>query len=133
MIVSAGLRIPLAELTIRTSRSSGPGGQHANKTETKVEAVFAPHASGALSEWQRRRLLEKLGPSISVVSQDARSQLRNREIALLRLGDRIESALARPRRRVATRPTKSARAQRLQSKRARADTKAMRRKPGIDD
>lgn len=133
LLICEQLSIPLAEIEIRTSRSSGPGGQHANKTESRVEASFLPHASTALSEAQRRRILEKLGPVVNSISQDARSQLRNREIALLRLGDRIDGALRVRRRRVATKPTKSARAERVRTKRERGETKAMRRKPKIDE
>lgn len=132
LVVSDQLSIPISEIEIRTSRSSGPGGQHANKTESRVEVSFSPHSSGTLSEGQRRRIIEKLGPSVTAVSQDARSQLRNREIALLRLATRVEEALHVGRRRVATRPTKSARAERVRSKRARGEVKSNRRPPGID-
>src|SRR5579863_6841496 len=98
------VEIPLDEIELRTSRSSGPGGQHANVTASRVEAVFDVEASGALSDEQRTRLLERLGPRVSAVAQDARSQLRNRELALERLSAKLEAGLrvARPRRK--TRP-----------------------------
>lgn len=133
LVVGRGLRIPLREITLRTSRSSGPGGQHANKTESRVEAGFDVRRSAVLGAGQRNRLLTTLGPQVSAVAQDARSQARNRELALLRLGERLERALAAPRRRVATRPTRSADRRRLQAKRARAEKKARRRRPSADD
>src|SRR5580658_5729212 len=91
--VSARLTIPLAEIELRTSRSSGPGGQHANVTASRVEAVFDVLSSSSLSDSQRARLLERVGPRVSAVAQDARSQLRNRELALERLRAKLEAAL----------------------------------------
>ncbi len=93
---SRDLAIPLAEITLRASRSSGPGGQHANVTASRVEAIFDVLASSSLSEAQRERLLARAGPRVAAVAQDARSQARNRQLALERLGERLRNALARP-------------------------------------
>ena len=97
--------IPLREVTIRASRSAGPGGQHANKTSSRVEAVFDVDASASLTDDQKRRITARLGPRVVAVAQDARSQSRNRELALERLAQRLSSALAVRRTRHATRPT----------------------------
>jgi ribosome-associated protein len=127
--VGRGLAIPLAEITLRTSRSSGPGGQHANVTASRVEASFDVLASSALSEAQRERVLARAGARLVAVAQDARSQTRNRELALARLGERLERALAVPRKRRATRPTAASRERRLQAKRRDATRKRERRPP----
>src|SRR5512144_2697492 len=105
--VDERLSIPLAEVELRASRSSGPGGQHANVTASRVEAVFDVEASAALGEAQRARLLERIGPLVTAVSQDARGQARNRELALQRLAEKIAGGLAEPRRRRPTRPTRA--------------------------
>jgi ribosome-associated protein len=123
------LTIPLAEVTVRASRSSGPGGQHANVTASRVEASFDVLASSTLSETQRERLLARIGPRVVAISQDARSQTRNRELALTRLEERLAKALARPRRRRPTRPTAASRERRLQSKRRATERKRERRPP----
>ena len=102
-----GLTIPLGEIEMRTSRSSGPGGQHANVTASRVEAVFDVEASTSLDEPQRTRLFERAGRTVVAVAQDARSQARNRELALERLAEKLGAALATPRRRRPTRPTQS--------------------------
>src|SRR6266480_7124528 len=99
MPVARGVAIPLAEVTLRASRSSGPGGQHANVTASRVEAVFDVAASRSLSERQRERLLARAGPRVVAIAQDARSQARNRELALERLAARLREALAVPRAR----------------------------------
>jgi ribosome-associated protein len=127
------LEIPLEEIELRTSRSSGPGGQHANVTASRVEAVFDVNASQALADAQRARLLERLGPRVTAVAQDARSQLRNRELALERLAAKLEDGLrvSPPRRK--TRPSTAAREDRLRSKRATAQRKSGRRRPQSDD
>jgi len=130
--VNAQLTIPLSELTLRTSRSSGPGGQHANVTASRVEASFDVRASRALSEEQRGRLLERAGPRVVAVAQDERSQARNRELALERLALRLEQALAVPRSRRATRPSVAARERRLAEKRRAGQRKAQRRPPSDD-
>ena len=119
--------MPLAEIELRTSRSSGPGGQHAQKSESRVEAVFDVEASQALSPAQKRRVLGKAGPTIRAVAQDERSQLRNRELALERLTERLREALRVERRRVATKPSRAAVERRLDEKRRRGRTKRLRR------
>ncbi|HME01571.1 MAG TPA: alternative ribosome rescue aminoacyl-tRNA hydrolase ArfB [Solirubrobacteraceae bacterium] len=127
--VTATLTIPLAEITLRRSRSSGPGGQHANVTASRVEASFDVLASPSLSEAQRRRALARVGPRIVTVSQDERSQTRNRELALARLRERLAEAVATPKRRRPTRPTAASRERRLQAKRRDAERKRERRPP----
>jgi ribosome-associated protein len=127
--VGRELAIPLAEIVLRTSRSSGPGGQHANVTASRVEASFDVSASAALREAQRERLLARAGPRVTAVAQDARSQTRNRELALARLSERLERALAVPRKRRATRPTAASRERRLKAKRRDATRKRERRPP----
>jgi ribosome-associated protein len=125
--VRAGLAIPLAEIELRTSRSSGPGGQHANVTASRVEAVFDVAASGALSEAQKERITARLGPRVSASAQDTRSQARNRELALQRLAARLAHALEVRRPRTATRPTKASKRRRLEGKRRRGEIKRGRR------
>jgi ribosome-associated protein len=112
------------------SRSSGPGGQHAQKSSTRVEAVFDVEASEALTDAQKRRVVARVGPVLRAVAQDERSQLRNRELAVERLVAKLRAALAVPRRRVRTTPTAAARERRLEGKRRRATTKRLRRPPG---
>lgn len=131
--IDEGLAIPLAEIELRTSRSSGPGGQHANVTASRVEAVFDVVASATLSEAQRQRLLERAGPVLTAVAQDARGQARNRELALQRLAERIAAALRVPRRRRPTRPTAASRQRRLEGKRRTGERKRGRRRPGPED
>jgi len=133
MPVARGVAVPLAEVELRTSRSSGPGGQHANVTASRVEAVFDVAASGALTEEQKRRVIGRVGPRLTAVAQDARSQSRNRELALERLRSRLAAALAVPRRRRPTKPTKASRRARMEAKRARAQRKRERRPPGPED
>jgi ribosome-associated protein len=124
------LAIPLSEIELRTSRSSGPGGQHANVTASRVEAVFDVETSASLSEVQRRRLFDRVGPVVTAVAQDARGQARNRELALQRLAERIAAGLKVPRRRRATRPTGASRRRRLEQKRRTGERKRGRRRPG---
>jgi ribosome-associated protein len=133
MPVARGVAVPLAEIELRTSRSSGPGGQHANVTASRVEAVFDVAASGALSEEQKRRVIARVGPRLTAVAQDARSQARNRELALERLRSRLATALAVPRPRRPTKPTKASRRARMEAKRRRAQRKRDRRRPGPED
>ena len=121
--------LPLAEIELRFSRSSGPGGQHANTAETRVEAILDVEASSALTETQKRRVVAKAGSTLRAVAQDERSQLRNRELAVERLADQLREALKVPRRRVATKPTKASREKRLESKKRRSTTKRLRRRP----
>jgi ribosome-associated protein len=132
MPVSAEVAVPLSEVELRTSRSSGPGGQHANVTASRVEAVFEIAASATLTEDQKRRLAARHGARVTAVAQDARSQARNRELALERLRDRLAAGLAVPRKRRPTRPGKAAKERRLQTKRHRAERKRARRPPPID-
>ena len=127
--VNDRLALPLGEVTVRASRSSGPGGQHANVTASRVEASFDVLASATLSDAQRKRLLARLGPRPTAVAQDARSQARNRELALARLAERLAKALVVPKRRRATRPTAAARERRLAEKRREAQRKRERRRP----
>ena len=115
------------EIELRVSRSSGPGGQHANTAETRVEAVFDVEASSALTDAQKRRVVERAGPVIRAVAQDERSQLRNRELALERLAERLRDALRVRRRRVPTSPSPAATERRLEEKRRRSRTKRLRR------
>jgi len=130
--VTRSVVLPLSEVTFRYSRSSGPGGQHAQKTETRVEAVFDVEASEALTDVQKRRVIARTGPVLRAVAQDERSRLRNRELALERLVEQLRRALRVERRRVATRPTKASRARRLEQKRRRSQTKRLRRPPPDD-
>ena len=127
--VRPGLALPLSEIELRTSRSSGPGGQHANVTASRVEAVFDVAASTALSESQKRRLVARLGPTVRAVAQDERSQWRNREVALERLAEMLRAGLRIERKRRATRPTAQSRERRLEEKRLRGATKRLRRPP----
>jgi ribosome-associated protein len=129
IVVSPRLTIPLGEVEVRTSRSSGPGGQHAQKTETRVEAVFDVEASATLSAAQKRRLRDRAGPVIRAVAQDARSQARNRELALERLAGAIRAGLRVERRRRPTTPTPASRERRLTEKQRRGATKRLRRPP----
>ena len=107
--IGHGAAVPLSEIELRTSRSSGPGGQHANVTASRVEAVFDVAASGALSEEQKRRITARCGPVVRATAQDTRSQSRNRELALERLRSRLASALTVQRPRRATKPTRASR------------------------
>lgn len=124
--VTRSVAVPVAEIELRTSRSSGPGGQHAQKSETRVEAVFDVEASTALSPAQKRRVLAKAGPVLRAVAQDERSQLRNRALATERLVAALREALRVERKRVATAPTAAARERRLEQKRRRGELKRLR-------
>jgi ribosome-associated protein len=132
LVVNEELAIPLAEIELRASRSSGPGGQHANVTASRIEAVFDVASSPTLTAEQRRRLQEKLGERVTAVAQDARGQARNRELALERLRERLAAALVRPKRRRATRPSRAARERRLEQKRRTSERKRRRRAPPDD-
>jgi ribosome-associated protein len=133
MIVTRDVAVPLRDITVRTSRSSGPGGQHANVTASRVEASFDVARSEALTEAQRARVMSRCGPVVRAVAQDARSQARNRELALERLRERLARALHVPRSRTATRPTRASRVRREQVKRRQAQRKAERRRPHGED
>ena len=128
--VTRSVVLPLSEIELRVSRSSGPGGQHANTSETRVEAVFDVEASDALTEAQKRRVIGRAGPILRAIAQDERSQLRNRELALDRLVARLAEALRVRRHRVPTRPSRAAKEQRLDAKKRRGATKRLRR---VDD
>jgi ribosome-associated protein len=129
MRVTRSVVLPVSEIELRFSRSSGPGGQHANTSETRVEAILDVESSSALSDAQKRRVLAKAGPTLRAIAQDERSQLRNRELAIERLVEQLRQALKVERRRVATKPTKASRAA-LQTKKRRSQTKKLRRPPG---
>jgi ribosome-associated protein len=133
MPVGRNVAIPLREVVVRASRSSGPGGQHANVTASRIEAVFDVAASDTLTDDQKRRVVARLGPRVVAIAQDARSQARNRELALQRLARRLSGALAVQRPRRATRPTHSSVTRRLDAKRRRAERKRGRRSPGAED
>ena len=127
--VTRSVLLPISEITLRVSRSSGPGGQHAQKSSTRVDALFEVEASTALTDAQKRRVVARAGPVLRAVAQDERSQSRNRELAVERLVQKLREALAVPRRRVATRPGKAAKERRRESKQRRARTKALRKPP----
>jgi ribosome-associated protein len=132
LLPAPGLRIPLREITVRATRSSGPGGQHANVTDSRIEAVFDVRASAALSEGQRARLLESLGPLVRAVAQEERSQARNRMRALERLERRLGDALRPTTPRVPTRTPPRAKRRRLADKQRRSEAKRARRPPEPD-
>jgi ribosome-associated protein len=127
--VTRSVSIPLSEIELRFSRSSGPGGQHAQKSETRVEALFDVDASAALTDRQKHRVVRKAGPILRAVAQDERSQARNRELAVERIADALREALRIQRRRVPTKPSKAAVERRLEQKRRRSETKRLRRPP----
>jgi ribosome-associated protein len=130
--VTRSVLLPVSEIEIRVSRSSGPGGQHAQKSSTRVEASLDVESSSALTDVQRRRVIARTGPVVRAVAQDERSQARNRELAVERLVAKLREALAVPRRRVPTRPSPAARKRRLEEKRRRARTKTLRRPPASE-
>jgi ribosome-associated protein len=127
------VRIPLEEIVVRASRSSGPGGQHANVTASRVEVVLDLDSSQVLGEGERRRLHARYGPRVTAVAQETRSQARNRELALARLRERLREGLTVRRARRTTRPTAASRVRRADTKRRQAERKRGRRRPGEDD
>jgi len=131
--MSRGWQVPENEVEFRFTASGGPGGQHANRSNTKVDAVFRPSSSSTMPDGLRRRVIEKLGEAIRVTVDDQRSQLRNREIAMARIQGRIDVAgkVERPRR--ATKPTRGSKRRRVESKRRRGDVKRGRRRPDMND
>ena len=129
--IRPGLALPLSEIELRTSRSSGPGGQHANVTASRVEASFDVAASPTLSDEQRARISAKLGPRVTASAQDTRSQHRNRELALERLATRVAHALEVRRPRTKTRPTRASQRRRVDSKKRRGELKRARRRPDL--
>ena len=128
--MTRSVALPRDEIELRFSRSSGPGGQHAQKSETRVEALFDVEASSALTAVQKRRVIAKAGPRLAAVAQDERSQLRNRELAVERLVEKLRTALKVERKRVPTKPSAAARKRRLETKKRRSETKRLRRPPG---
>jgi ribosome-associated protein len=131
--IGPSTRIPLSEIEVRAMRSSGPGGQHANVTASRIEASFDVAASAALSDVDKQRISARLGPRVRAIAQDTRSQARNRELALERLRGRLEDALRPRKRRRATRPSRGARERRLEQKRRQSERKRARRRPGRDE
>ena len=127
--IGRGVVVPLTEVELRTSRSSGPGGQHANVTASRVEASFDVEESAVLSEEEKRRICGRAGRVVRAGAQDTRSQARNRELALERLRGRLQSALAVQRPRRATKPTAASRRRRIEAKKRRGETKRRRRPP----
>lgn len=132
LIVSPNLRIPRSEITERFDTSGGPGGQHANKTASRVEIIFDAAGSPSLTDEQRRRILACYGPVVRVSVDETRSQARNRELASQRLVERLAAALVTVRSRRATRPSQASKRRRLDAKKRRSDLKSRRRKPGSD-
>ena len=128
--VTRSVVVPRSEIELRTSRSSGPGGQHAQKSETRVEAIFDVEASTALSEAQKRRVVAKAGPVLRAIAQDERSQLRNKDLATERVIESLREALRVPRRRVPTKPSAASRERRLEQKKRRGQVKRLRRSAG---
>jgi len=131
--INRDVSIPLDEVTVQASRSSGPGGQHANKTESRIEASFDVAGSATLDDAQKRRVMARCGPVVRAVAQDARGQARNRALALERLAERIARALDVPRVRRPTKPTKASRTRRLEAKRRASSRKRERGRPAQDD
>ena len=133
LLINRDVAIPLDELSVRASRSSGPGGQHANATASRIEASFDVAASSTLDGDQKRRVIARCGPVVRAVAQDARSQARNRTLALERLAGRIARALEVPRARRPTKPTTASQRRRLDAKRRAAQRKRDRRRPGREE
>ena len=133
LVVTPEVAVPLAEIELRTSRSSGPGGQHANVTASRVEAVFEIASSAVLSEEQKRRLAARHGERVTAVAQDARSQARNRELALERLQEKLVAGLAVPKKRRPSKPTRAGKERRLEQKRRASARKRARRPPALED
>lgn len=133
LAINHSLAIPLSEIELRASRSSGPGGQHANVTASRIEAVFDITASESLSDVQRQRILNRIGPRVTAIAQDTRSQTRNRELALERLRERLAAALVTQRPRRDTKPSRGARERRLTQKKQRGGIKRNRQRPTGDD
>jgi ribosome-associated protein len=133
MHVRRGLDLPLSEITWRATTPGGPGGQHANRTLSRVEVEFDVSASSVLGPRQRQRLLDRIGPVVRASAAESRSQARNRQVALERLAARIDGALRVETPRRPTRPTKGSQVRRVEAKRRRAEIKRGRRRPGDDD
>lgn len=132
LVIRSGFVIPAGELSWRFDASGGPGGQHANTANTRVELSWSIATSAAIGDALRERLVAKLGDEVRVVASDERSQLRNRALAARRLADRVRAALVVPRRRVATKPSAGSRIRRRDAKVAQSQRKADRRRPRPD-
>jgi ribosome-associated protein len=130
--VTRSVTIPRSEIELRFSRSSGPGGQHAQRSETRVEALFDVEASPSLTETQKRRVVRKAAPVLRAVAQDERSQWRNRELAVERVVEALREALKVERPRHATKPTAGSKRRRLDEKKRRGQTKRLRQPPNDD-
>jgi ribosome-associated protein len=133
LVVTDSVRVPRHELTVTFSPSGGPGGQHANKAATRAELTFDVESSSAFTDAQRERILTKLGPTVRVVADDERSQLRNRSLAEERLVAKLRGALYVPRPRRATKPTRGSQRRRVEAKKQRGETKRYRRPPSVED
>jgi ribosome-associated protein len=133
LVVTRSVRIPRHELLVTYSTSGGPGGQHANRSHTRVELRFDVESSTAFGPVQRQRVIDRLGPEIRVVVDDERSQLRNRALAEQRLAERLREALHVDPPRRATKPSRSSQERRISSKQRRGQLKQTRRKPGVID
>jgi ribosome-associated protein len=131
--VHRGLDLPLAEIAWRASTPGGPGGQHANRTLSRVEVQFDVTASATLGPRQRARLLQRLGPVVRASASESRSQARNRQLALERLAAKLDDALQIEPTRRRTRPTTSSQVRRVEGKRRRGETKRGRRAPRIEE
>jgi ribosome-associated protein len=131
--VTRSVALPVSDIAIRVSRSGGPGGQHAQKSSTRVEALLDVAGTDALTETQKRRVVSRAGAVLRAVAQDERSQARNRELAVERLIAKLRAALAVPRRRIATKPTAAARERRLEAKKRRSRVKSQRARPAQDE
>jgi ribosome-associated protein len=128
--VTRSVVLPLSDLQFRPSRSSGPGGQHAQKTESRVEAVFDVERATALTDVQKHRVVARAGPVLRAIAQDERSQSRNKELATERLVRQLQEALKVPRHRRPTKPSKGAVERQREAKKKRSQTKRLRRPPG---
>lgn len=133
LVINDSIRVPRRELTVRFTTSGGPGGQHANKTSTRAELTFDVASSSAFSTAERQRVIDRTGPTIRIVVDDARSQTRNRAIAEERLAERLRAALHVPTRRRATRPTRASQRRRVDAKRRRSEVKRGRQRPRHDE
>lgn len=131
--VSRSCAIPFDELEWRFTGSGGPGGQHANTSNTKVEVRFDVASSQALGPRQRARILERLGPTVRATASERRSQLQNRELALERLRSKLAEALHVDPARVASKPSRATKARRVDEKRRHGQVKQRRRRPAVDD
>ena len=127
--IASGVTVPVAELEWRFSPAGGPGGQHVNTSNTRAEVVFDAAGSPSLPDWARERIVARLGPTVTAVAGERRSQVRNRELALERLADRLREALRVQATRRPTRPSKASQRRRLEEKKRRGEVKRRRGRP----